>query len=562
MSRSLRIQFILALLAAFLLVVPGTAVAQDAAPETKEKSEDASDEVEDESEEESDEIEEEEKDEEDRTTKHGSYEWQPSYGGGLEIGLWFNELDRWNANVLQSDVNDENVFDVFGLWHFDAAFEASFVEKTRLTLFGGIQTPFSSDPSAMAWYIGLEPAFAFRRDFWELAIGLGFGLGGTGLELDNGKDMDASLVLVRPFIEVRRYFGVNFAGFARFGFNQWLVDNPEFTDLEFTRANGEPISDDNLNEGGVFISLGFRFGHYPEHLKSVPDTDEDGIRDDVDDCPEDKEDFDEFEDDDGCPDLDNDKDGIEDKVDRCPMEAEDKDGWMDEDGCPETDDDSDGDGLLNNVDKCPTDAEDKDGFEDEDGCPELDNDGDSIPDAEDQCPNKPGVPQKKGCPFEKVEVTLDKVVIKDKVQFAYNKAEIKSDSFELLNEVAQTILAFPRIKKIEVGGHTDHKGSEKYNKDLSSRRAAAVMDYLIKQGVDASRLTSQGYGFDKPVVALPADGKETPEGAEANRRVEFQITEQEEVKKTVREDQVPDNAKVLDPNAKPEEAPKATPPAE
>jgi outer membrane protein OmpA-like peptidoglycan-associated protein len=152
-------------------------------------------------------------------------------------------------------------------------------------------------------------------------------------------------------------------------------------------------------------------------------------------------------------------------------------------------------------------------------------------------------------------VTLEAVVIKQKVQFAYNKADIKAESNELLKHVAQTILAFPRIKKVEIQGHTDHAGSEKYNKDLSSRRAKSVMDFLIREGVEAERLTSKGYGFDKPLVPLPADGKETPEGAEANRRVEFQITEQEEVKKTVREDQIPDDAKVVDPNAKPADTP-------
>ncbi|HEY0193305.1 MAG TPA: DUF4398 domain-containing protein, partial [Kofleriaceae bacterium] len=78
--------------------------------------------------------------------------------------------------------------------------------------------------------------------------------------------------------------------------------------------------------------------------KAAPgDRDGDGILDNVDKCPSDPEDKDGFEDEDGCPDLDNDKDGIPDKADKCPNEPEDKDGFEDEDGCP--DDDNDGDGI-------------------------------------------------------------------------------------------------------------------------------------------------------------------------------------------------------------------------
>ena len=132
--------------------------------------------------------------------------------------------------------------------------------------------------------------------------------------------------------------------------------------------------------------------------------------------------------------------------------------------------------------------------------------------------------------------------IKDKVHFEYRKAGIKDDSFGLLDDVAATINAYPRIKKLEVQGHTDHAGSAKYNKKLSDARAKAVMDYLVSKGVDANRLTSNGYGFDKPVVPLPENGKETKEGAEQNRRVEFVITEQDEIRKSVLENEVPDGA--------------------
>ena len=68
---------------------------------------------------------------------------------------------------------------------------------------------------------------------------------------------------------------------------------------------------------------------------NIGDRDGDGIKDDVDKCPDDPEDFDNFEDEDGCPDPDNDRDGIPDVDDKCPNIPEDKDGFQDEDGCPE-----------------------------------------------------------------------------------------------------------------------------------------------------------------------------------------------------------------------------------
>jgi outer membrane protein OmpA-like peptidoglycan-associated protein len=85
----------------------------------------------------------------------------------------------------------------------------------------------------------------------------------------------------------------------------------------------------------------------------------------------------------------------------------------------------------------------------------------------------------------------------------------------------------PDIKLIEVQGHTDNKGRPWYNKALSARRAKAVMDGLIKRGVDKTRLRSEGYGQAKPI----ADNK-TDEGRSVNRRVEFQIIKREKKAKT------------------------------
>ncbi len=176
-------------------------------------------------------------------------------------------------------------------------------------------------------------------------------------------------------------------------------------------------------------SPSFRIFGSISYTPRVKDSDGDGIYDDVDACPQDPEDFDDFEDSDGCPDHDNDQDGILDTDDQCPNDPEDIDGFEDENGCPDIDNDQDtvldvddkcpdvagpverqgcpegdrdGDGIGDDTDQCPDDPEDKDGFEDEDGCPDLDNDQDGLLDVEDQCPNEPedidGFQDSDGCP--------------------------------------------------------------------------------------------------------------------------------------------------------------------
>ena len=290
---------------------------------------------------------------------------------------------------------------------------------------------------------------------------------------------------------------------------------------------------------------------------NIGDRDGDGLKDDVDKCPDDPEDFDGFEDKDGCPEPDNDRDGILDVDDKCPNIPEDKDGFQDEDGCPEGDkNDRDGDGILDNVDKCPddpedfdqfqdedgcpdpdndqdgildvddlcpNDPEDKDGFEDEDGCPDLDNDKDHILDKDDKCPNEPetynGFEDEDGCPDRgRVVVTDTSIEILDMVYFEYNKAIIKPVSYPILDAVAATLNGSPSIQLIEVQGHTDERGNDAYNLDLSDKRAASVKQYLVDKGVDAVRLESQGYGETQPV-----DQNHNEAAWAKNRRVAFLI---------------------------------------
>lgn len=119
---------------------------------------------------------------------------------------------------------------------------------------------------------------------------------------------------------------------------------------------------------------------------------------------------------------------------------------------------------------------------------------------------------------KKAKIVEERIEITEKVQFAYNKAEILAASDDLLNDVGTVMKQHPEVKKIRIEGHASSEGPDKYNKELSDKRAKAVMDFLIKVGVDADRMEAVGYGEERPIA-----DNETEEGREKNRRVEFNI---------------------------------------
>ncbi len=120
----------------------------------------------------------------------------------------------------------------------------------------------------------------------------------------------------------------------------------------------------------------------------------------------------------------------------------------------------------------------------------------------------------------RVQVTATQIVILDVVYFETNKAVIKPESFALLDEVSTTIRTNPQLGRVEISGHTDSQGSDTANKDLSQRRAEAVLLYLAQHGVDGGRLQAIGYGETKPI-----DTNATPTGRAKNRRVEFNLVD-------------------------------------
>jgi outer membrane protein OmpA-like peptidoglycan-associated protein len=149
---------------------------------------------------------------------------------------------------------------------------------------------------------------------------------------------------------------------------------------------------------------------------------------------------------------------------------------------------------------------------------------------------------------KRVEVTAAAIVINEKILFEVDKAIIRPESFDLMNEITTVIKDNPRIKKISIEGHTDDDGKAGYNKKLSQKRADSVMKYLVEHGVEATRLVAVGHGEDIPLVANDSD-----ENKEKNRRVEFIIVEQDEVKEVVEIDPETGEKKVVE--SKTESAP-------
>lgn len=323
---------------------------------------------------------------------------------------------------------------------------------------------------------------------------------------------------------------------------------------------------------------------------TATDTDGDGIPDDVDQCPTEPEDFDGFEDEDGCPDPDNDGDTIPDDRDKCPNQPETFNDYQDDDGCPDEipDRDKDGiadsedkcpdaggevirvkgphygcpdrdkDGIPDHLDKCPDEPEDTDGYMDEDGCPDPDNDGDGIPDVEDQCVDVPGPKDNHGCPYEDKDKDgipdhLDKCPDEPENYNGYQDDDGCPDNRPTL--VTQTADAIEIQGSVEFATNSSKIVGAKSFQILDGVASLMVHNLRIQQvevqghtdnrgGEAANKKLSQDraeavvkYLTEKGVQASrltavgygqekPIADNNTNAGRQKNRRVEFKITRQ------------------------------------
>jgi len=255
------------------------------------------------------------------------------------------------------------------------------------------------------------------------------------------------------------------------------------------------------------------------------DTDGDGVPDKMDKCPDTPEGI--KVDSDGCP-LDSDGDGVWDVFDKCPGTP--KGAIVDKNGCPH---DSDGDGVYDGIDECPDTP--KGAEVDRKGCP-IDSDGDGVYDGLDKCPgtNRRTKVDETGCPVKVSDAVYEFIntglFSTTDIAFDVGKADLKPESEELLEKIGKVLSEWTEAE-VEIGGHTDSSGSESFNKTLSEDRAKAVREYLLKNfpKLNPKFLKSAGYGESQPTAS-----NDTEEGKKENRRVEFRILNQDELKRPIR----------------------------
>ena len=442
-------------------------------------------------------------------------------------------------------------------------FEAAYLRNMNKYLnavipikFGVLELPDKRDNVTMLGIDGVVQLQYWKKD----AVAIPYVMAGAGAVFEDFSELDFQL----PFGA-----GVNFS-LGTFGYVN--------AQIEYRRSI--EMDRHNLHYG---IGLGFMLGKYTEEDAELPvtgakrtDTDDDGIPDADDDCPNEKglkalngcpdgDDDGVIDSKDKCPDQfgpkatmgcpDSDRDGVANQEDECPDIAGSLRGCPDSDGdgVPDKDDrcpeeagtainagclvlDSDGDGVEDKMDECPEISGtvkgcpdgDKDGIADKDdacpyaagegrfnGCP--DTDGDGIDDSKDKCPNMaaPGSPI--GCPAianEDREV-LDYAL--QAVQFEFGSDKLMKSSDAVLDQVLDVMNKYPDYK-LEIIGHTDDVGTERRNLDLSINRAKACYDYLSRKGIAKDRMSYGGFGETRPISS-----NATEEGRKFNRRVEFNL---------------------------------------
>jgi len=295
---------------------------------------------------------------------------------------------------------------------------------------------------------------------------------------------------------------------------KFLVSDNVSLNLGF---NIDYVNMDNLDDviagsdNDIFFTA---FGGFSLYFFGVKDIDGDGVADDDDVCPNTPAGVkvNEF----GCP-VDTDHDSVPDYLDNCPGTP--ASITVDANGCPV---DSDHDGVPDYLDLCK-DTPEKVPVDNR-GCP-FDEDEDGVPDYKDKCPGTPvGVEVNRlGCPLEELRKELPEITtmtLSSGVNFEVGKANLLPGARVELEKMILVMKKHPDTRW-QIRGYTDNTGSYQMNVKLSYERAYSVVNYLVQNGIEESRLDFKGYGPDNPI----ADNS-TESGRSLNRRVEIQFIEE------------------------------------
>jgi OOP family OmpA-OmpF porin len=170
---------------------------------------------------------------------------------------------------------------------------------------------------------------------------------------------------------------------------------------------------------------------------------------------------------------------------------------------------------------------------DANGCP-TDSDNDGVFDGVDRCPdtNVAWAVDEDGCPIpvsETYQEFLDAKSVSTPIEFESGKAELKPESEDILRRVGDVLADWPEAE-VEIGGHTDSQGADKFNKTLSENRAKAVKDWLTSNypSIKSGNLSAKGFGEGQPIAS-----NDTAEGRAQNRRVTFTLTNADELGKDI-----------------------------
>jgi len=198
--------------------------------------------------------------------------------------------------------------------------------------------------------------------------------------------------------------------------------------------------------------------------------------------------------------------------------------------------DSDGDGVYDGPDQCENTP--KGCTVNPNGCP-TDSDQDGVCDGIDKCPDTQTNVRvdMTGCPIQvsvrETELIETGMIRLQDINFDTGRATIKDDSFKILDDVGNILIRWPQLR-IEIGGHTDARGSDATNQKLSEARAKAVLDYLVQKFPELipNQFTTVGYGERQPIST-----NRTQLGMAKNRRVEFKVLNTEALKKQTEKQQ-------------------------